>query len=301
MPARGEVPRVVGELRKFLETRLEKPFHLRYLDRGVYNLAFRLAGRGIIRWRQSAPAGQTCLEVYGREVELHRFLAGTGITAELLDCWPEGPALLLEPLRGRTLSYTPARLGAAARLYRRLHDLEGPFPASLPRQPNPVQAFLAESRGYLSHYRAWAGANPRVVDLLQASTRRLESHGFTVARPCLTHGDASPRNWRFQQGRACLLDWDWCLVTTAAADMAHLFCPLTVRRQRSQPLKAEQEAVFWQTYQPEARLLEEYRRFLPVTTLRTACWVAARVAELDGGGSACLHAQLEPDFLEAVL
>ncbi|MCA9791961.1 MAG: hypothetical protein KC910_09215 [Candidatus Eremiobacteraeota bacterium] len=288
-------------MRKFLETRLEKPFHLRYLDRGVYNLAYRVAGRGVIRWRQAAPAGQSRLEVYHREVELHRFLAGTGITAELLADWREGPALLLEHLPGRPLSYSPARLAPAARLYRRLHALKGPFPATVAQQLRPVEAFLQESRAYLERYRGWAQANPRVVSVLAAAGARLQQNAFTVARPALTHGDASPRNWRFQGGEARLLDWDWCLVTTAAADMAHLFCPLTVRRQRPDPLRPAEEAAFWEAYEPDAILLEEYERFLPVTSLRTACWVAARVAELEGGGSACLHAQLDPDFLEAVL
>ena len=240
------------------------------------------------------------------------FLAGRAISPTLewvdLDGGTLGHPLLImgyEP--GRSLDYRFSDLKAAAQLYARLHNTPGQPPQEVPRVPDPVTRYIEESQVWLQRYRAWSDSNAHTVRELESALERVTRWKPNFGLSVLIHGDGTWGNWRIKRGEARILDWDWCRVTTPAADLGHFLSPITTSRWQGRLLSREEEQLVLDEYcvhrssVHQDEFEEQFRRFRSVVVFHSTTWTAAYLIQLaEAEKVSNSKRQKEPDFLRVL-
>ena len=158
-------------------------------------------------------------------------------------------ALLMEYLPGTALDYG-RDLEAAARIFARIH--RQPLDDRLIVQGDPARDIAAESHELIHRY-----SGPQYRDV---RTRLLEYHDRIVAgsekmaalyaneHHCIVNTEVNSGNFRIDEARACLVDWEKAVISYRYQDLAHFFIPTTTLWKTRFRFTEQQKYIFLQNY-----------------------------------------------------
>lgn len=288
---------------------IDSDFEVRFLARGAVNAAYRLTVPGqvdrVLRIALYAANRSNVTTQVECEAAVLQFLSGKNVTADLAWIDLHGgslgyPLLAIGYLDGEPLDYRPAHLKACARLYARLHSQTGEPPAIVPRVADPLTQYLKEAQVWVDRYRHWSQANPDTIAAFDAALDRIQARSIEFDEMRLIHGDGTWGNWRIQDEEARLMDWDWCRVTTPAADLAHFLSPITTGRLSGKLLSREEENLVLEEYcrSRQISLIEFERLFRgmrSIVVFHSITWTGSYLIELCQAQSSTAA---EPEFLQ---
>ncbi|MBD2090607.1 aminoglycoside phosphotransferase family protein [Microcoleus sp. FACHB-1515] len=291
---------------------IESDFEVRFLARGAVNAAYQLSVPGqvdrVLRIALCAANRSSVKPQVECEAAVLQFLSGQNVTADLawidLHSGMGYPLLAIGYLDGDPLDYRSAHLKAAARLYARLHNQTEEPPAIVPRVPDPMTQYLKEAQVWVDRYRHWSDANSVTIAAFDAALDRIRARSIEFDQMRLIHGDGTWSNWRIQAEEARIMDWDWCRVTTPAADLAHFLSPITTGRLRGRLLSREEENGVLVEYCAERRIgLIEFERLFrgmrSIVVFHSITWTAAYLVQLAQAQPVTADDQ-EPEFLKVL-
>ncbi len=280
---------------------------LSLLAHGEANAIFRLNQQQLVRVAVNTPNqrfGGDFSQLTSFEQAILKYIEGTGIGHELqaaqLNPSVDFPYtyLITNYIRGEPLSYSRTHLEQCAETLARLHrlplsaDLAADYSLSQLQPPvqsvdQPLTLFYQESQDYAQPYLAAAGAEPEIVEMLQAvlakAKARLSAEQQLVDYPyrCLVHSDHTYENWVINSQQAYLIDWEWAEIGSPAGDLGHFLSPVTICRAQGYELPPEDRAFFLQRYYDalEDRALvttiqHHFAAFGPFPAVRSLCWTA---------------------------
>lgn len=189
-------------------------------------------------------------------------------------------ALLMEYLPGVALDYQ-RDLEAAAGIFARIH--RQPPDDRLIVQGNPARDIAAESHELIHRY-----FGPHYHDV---RTRLLEYHDDIVKGAekmaalygnehyCIVNTEVNSGNFRIDEARACLVDWEKAVVSYRYQDLAHFFIPTTTLWKTRFRFTEQQKYTFLQNYLEAAETelsvdeaYEKTRLMERVILLRALSW-----------------------------
>ena len=295
MPSPGSAVPGPERVLAYVRERIGSPdLTVEEVGRGDANIAYRVRGPGtdfVIRLAYHAAKGIGLAAQVARQASVLAHLEGRAVTGSLL--WTDLergvdglPLLAMEYLPGRPLDYRASDLAAAGALYARLHETAGEPPATIARVADPRGPYLGEIRPWIARHGRWDGRNPAVQHELEQALARCEVLQLPAEPAVLIHGDGTDANWRITDDRARILDWDWCRVTHAAADLGHFLSPITTLRHKHRLLSRAEEALVLEAYAANRpgldrqRFGDELQRFRALVVTHSASWTAAYLASL---------------------
>ncbi len=306
---------LAGSIRQYLEQQPELGnllgvgWRVSFLGQGAGSWAYRIRTLDrnlVLKIAKQALHRPTLVDQVRAEVQILEYLHDQAITPKLYWADYQGgclgrPLVVMDYLPGERLRYSQGQLVLAAQLYARLHQLSGP--AQIPHVKAPIAQYCSEGVAWSAVYYGWAGADLSVCRELELAQGRLEAMHPDYSPPVLTHGDATYENWRFWQHQGRIFDWDWCRVTTPAADLAHFLSPVTTRRYRDRLLSRDEEQLFLKAYGLKG-FTEELRQVRAAVVFHSLAWTARQVVQLTDDPQAPdylqksrILTQIEPDFL----
>lgn len=289
---------------------IDRDFEVRFLARGAVNAAYRLSVPGqvdrVLRIALYAANRSNVTTQVECEAAVLQFLSGKNVTADLAWIDLQGgslgyPLLAIGYLDGDPIDYSPTHLKACARLYARLHSVSELPPAIVPRVPDPMTQYLKEAQIWVDRYRHWTAANPDTIAAFDAALDRIRRRSIEFDEMRLIHGDGTWSNWRIQNEDARIMDWDWCRVTTPAADLAHFLSPITTGRLGGRLLSWEEENGVLEEYCAARRIgrieFERlFRRMRSIVVFHSITWTASYLIQL----CQAQPAAEEPEFLKVL-
>lgn len=304
-----------GELKEALGVGNGATLTVEPLAQGEHNSNFvlscdELPAKAVLRLNYSSQIGLRNQASY--EYEALKALAPSGRVphALFLDdskrIIPQG-VLVMEFCEGRHLSYdTPGDTDTAAALLADIHSTNPPASCRLLRPCDPLDEQLRECIRLFSSYRAWAHADPCVIDAIESMLQRaqdtLNAMPPAIDRNHILNTEAVSDHFLIPNDpdKARMVDWEKPIVGEAAQDVAYFLSPTTTIWKVDFVFSDNERVQFVQRYWDavDGRFSrrgfdERFGAYVQTNCLRGITWSAAATVEYRSPHRALKNADTE--------